>query len=223
MVQSEGSQLKDSAACLLASRDEINHIYVTGILKAVQNHISITNNMHLLEIGCGGGLFTNYLNRMCTVTGIDISEESLKNNLVKNTCKMDVRNLGFPDKSFDISFCHAVLHHVEDLAESIGEMTRVTRQYLVIIEPNRFHLVNFLLALVNPEERQLLGFAIRDIMRFAEKFDFHQTALFPMGLIPPSITPRSLIPILPGTNFKQPFGWDQVLIMEKEKTPFNQS
>jgi demethylmenaquinone methyltransferase/2-methoxy-6-polyprenyl-1,4-benzoquinol methylase len=78
------------------------------------------------------------------VVGIDISEKMLQvasRKLIKPAptwLAMDAARLQFPDKSFDISTVSLALHHMpeETQLQVLGEMARVTRRRVVIVEPH---------------------------------------------------------------------------------------
>lgn len=84
----------------------------------------------LLDIGCGTGRNTNYLN--VNITGIDISEEQIKqcknnnNNIVADMC-----NMPFEDNSFDNIISIASFHHLSTenrRKEALSEMNRVLKK-----------------------------------------------------------------------------------------------
>ena len=89
-----------------------------------------------LEVGCGGGLFTEEIARMgFATTGIDPSEGSLVT--ARGHAKqsgLDIRYeqgtgeaLPGANASFDVVFCCDVLEHVRDLPKVIEEITRVLK------------------------------------------------------------------------------------------------
>ncbi len=91
-----------------------------------------------LEIGAGTGYFSLNLLQMGLIgsaTATDISPgmlDSLETNaarlgLAVSTEVSDAELLPFPEKSFDLVFGHAVLHHVPDLERAFSELHRVLR------------------------------------------------------------------------------------------------
>jgi ubiquinone/menaquinone biosynthesis C-methylase UbiE len=63
-----------------------------------------------------------------------------------------LEDLKFEDNSFDVVFCHALLHHVDDIDRVIGEMKRVSCKWIVLLEPNRNNPLMFLFSLLIKEE-----------------------------------------------------------------------
>jgi ubiquinone/menaquinone biosynthesis C-methylase UbiE len=105
----------------------------------------------VLEVGCGTGaiLSAAYLPKVDLSTpqpalyGVDISPEVLKecHKQVPSallTCG-DAVCLPYPDKSFDISYCHFLLLWVSDPLRALAQMKRVTRSQgyiLAMAEPD---------------------------------------------------------------------------------------
>ncbi len=95
-----------------------------------------TSSLRCLDIGCGGGIITENLASFSQdVTGVDISAASLETakqhaqeqGLKINYQQAPAENLPFTDDSFDLITCCDVLEHVDDLAKSIAEISRVLR------------------------------------------------------------------------------------------------
>lgn len=96
----------------------------------------------MLDAGCGGGGFVDYLSRRgFTVTGLEKHRMFLDVGLQKGfqgsfvQCDLSKR-LPFRDRSFDTTICLDVLEHVADDSTAIAELARVTRKRLVIAVPH---------------------------------------------------------------------------------------
>ena len=99
--------------------------------------LKVKNGMKVLEVGCGGGLFTNMIKKYypdCEVYGIDLDENHIK--FAKNRCRelnlavnyavADIKALPFPDNYFDLVFSHTVVEHLP-FADFILEQKRVLK------------------------------------------------------------------------------------------------
>lgn len=86
--------------------------------------LKIKENIKILEVGCGGGLFTNMIKKYypsCTVVGIDLDENHIEFakqkakelNLDIEYLVADVSDLPFEDDYFDVVFSHTVVEHVQ--------------------------------------------------------------------------------------------------------------
>jgi ubiquinone/menaquinone biosynthesis C-methylase UbiE len=85
--------------------------------------LKVKDGMRVLEVGCGGGHFTNMIKKYlpkCEVYGIDLDENHI--DFAKSKCKelglgvhyqvADINDLPFEDDSFDIVFSHTVVEHL---------------------------------------------------------------------------------------------------------------
>lgn len=94
----------------------------------------------ILDIGCGTGTITLGLAEQVprgTVIGGDRADTVLKQarNLAKTRGihnaqfqVLDANDLPFKDGTFDVVYCHQVLHHVKDPVRILSEMRRVTKK-----------------------------------------------------------------------------------------------
>lgn len=121
---------QDHPIALLRSENNLRNPWIQSVI--VKN---FRHPCSVLDIGCGGGLLTNYLaQKGHLVTGIDLSESSLSvaRNLDK-TKSVDYRlanayQLPFQDKRFDVVCAMDILEHVEDPALLIQEASRVLKK-----------------------------------------------------------------------------------------------
>jgi 2-polyprenyl-6-hydroxyphenyl methylase/3-demethylubiquinone-9 3-methyltransferase len=93
-------------------------------------------DLHVLDVGCGGGLLAEEFARLgCAVTGVDPSEESLasaREHAAHQRLAIGYRKAGgealpFAAASFDVVYCCDVLEHVNDLRQVIAETARVLK------------------------------------------------------------------------------------------------
>ena len=88
----------------------------------------------LLDVGCGGGLLAEEFHRLgCRVTGIDLSERSLRaarshaqiSNADLHYLAGSALQLPFPDSQFEILACADVLEHIPNWQDAVAEFSRV--------------------------------------------------------------------------------------------------
>jgi len=91
----------------------------------------------ILDIGCGNGAITNVLGQHYDVTGLDRSETALSFVKTKRV-KAEISDLPFADNSFDLVLSSEVLEHItdRDFDDSIMELKRVAKKYIMISVPN---------------------------------------------------------------------------------------
>lgn len=94
------------------------------------------SQVHLLDIGCGGGLLTEeFAGLGCQVTGIDISPQSVaaaKTHEGLSGLSIDYQvgsgtNLSFDSNSFEAVSCCDVLEHIQDWKLVLAEAKRVLK------------------------------------------------------------------------------------------------
>lgn len=105
---------------------------------------SLSTGQHVLELGCGTGLWTAYLaNLGPAITAIDLSDDLMSQARVRvrkphvTFLNADAECLPFPERHFDAVCGLSVLHHL-DPATALVEMQRVLRPggMLWFSEPN---------------------------------------------------------------------------------------
>ena len=103
------------------------------VLNEIQK-LNPSKNLVILDVGCGGGFLSNALAlEGFQVTGVDLSEESLK--VAKAHDKTDsikyipadAYHLPFPDQSFDVVTAMDFLEHVENPEQVVKECSRVLK------------------------------------------------------------------------------------------------
>jgi ubiquinone/menaquinone biosynthesis C-methylase UbiE len=108
----------------------------------------------ILDLGCGNGIFTQRLaSEGAAVTGLDFSAHLLKQNPHGQLARGDATHLPFMNGTFDVVFEANLVHHVSNLPEVMREMSRVSRKYVVLLEPNRYNPLMFAFSLVVAAER----------------------------------------------------------------------
>lgn len=190
--------------------------YVLPKINEIRHYINLTPQTRLLDVGCGNGFFTFYFDKICDVYGIDYSEKMLQMNPVKKTSVMDANDLKFEDGLFDVVFCHALLHHVENIDKVIQEMKRVSKKYIIILEPNRNNPFMFLFSLAVKKERKALKFSLSYLRNKMTKAGLRIIASFSYGMMVPNKMPGFFLPLGKLFNFKQPFGMTNFVIAEKK-------
>jgi ubiquinone/menaquinone biosynthesis C-methylase UbiE len=92
--------------------------------------------LDVLDVGCGLGNDTSrFAKGHARVTGIDIAPRAIElaranfsqRGLDGRFLVMDGEAMGFPDASFDVVYCHTVLHFTPDPARMTAEIHRVLK------------------------------------------------------------------------------------------------
>lgn len=93
----------------------------------------------LADIGCGNGIFVNYLldnYPSLQVTGVDRSKTALK-YVRANKVAADIADLPFEDNFFDCVTCLEVIEHlpIPVYKKSLEELARITKNHIIISVP----------------------------------------------------------------------------------------
>jgi len=118
----------------------------------------------VLEIGCGTGLYSRYLQSLFggRYHGCDLSPGMLRvaqDGGMGALAAADATRLPFADHSVCAVFAFGVLHHVPDTPRVFNEVHRVLQPggAFLLMEPNRLNPCNVALGMMRPIERGMLA------------------------------------------------------------------
>jgi 2-polyprenyl-3-methyl-5-hydroxy-6-metoxy-1,4-benzoquinol methylase len=114
----------------------------------------------VLDVGCGlGNDLSRFVRGGSIVTGIDLSPRAIElarmnfaqRGLPGRFEVMDGEALGLPDESFDVVYCHTVLHFTPDPDQMVREIHRVLKRdgIAIIMIANRRSWMNVLRRVMN--------------------------------------------------------------------------
>lgn len=190
--------------------------YATSKIKQIRRYLPLEKGTRLLDVGCGNGFFSYYFDPLCDTVAVDFSQKMLARNPISKKILMDARRLAFQDFAFDVVFCHALLHHVEKIDEVLQEMRRVSRKYVILMEPNRNNPLMFLFSSIVPEERKALDFSLGFLKEKLVQNKLRVVAAFSHGMTVPNKTPTFLLPVAKLLDFRWPLGMTNILIAERQ-------
>lgn len=122
---------------------ERNYVW-RGTFEAVEQLTRSVEFCSALEVGCAEGLVLQLLvrGRACfAYVGTDLAREFLNKAKLRlagydiSLLQSDVQSLPFDSRSFDLTICLAVLEHVPNIARAVAELSRVTKQYCIVMVP----------------------------------------------------------------------------------------
>lgn len=104
----------------------------------------------ILDLGCGNGIITNHLASKFDMTGADRSASALKMVKTKKV-QCNCNDLPFTEASFDLVLSSEMLEHLEDTVyqETISEIKRVAKKYVLISVPNNEQIKRDLIKCTN--------------------------------------------------------------------------
>ncbi len=180
-------------------RHPVIKTYVEPKLDYILESVHLDKGTKVLDVGAGNGYFSYYFDKIADTTAVDYSEVILGQNPISKKHVMDARNLKFPDGSFDIVFCHALLHHIDknERLVVVNEMKRVSRGYVVVIEPNRNNPLMALFGLLKKEEHGSLVFSRSYLGKLFTSAGLNTIDSCSFGLLTPNRMPipKILLPL----------------------------
>jgi len=104
----------------------------TGMYRYYADHIA--GQRRLLNLGSGDGVLSEYLRS--TVEGLEVVDVDVAdaNKVGRPPIIYDGSSIPLPDGSVDIVLCEFVLHHTRIHEHLVGEMKRVCRGKIIVVE-----------------------------------------------------------------------------------------
>ena len=150
-------------------------------LKKILKNINFHFNEKILDVGCGSGTtlsdFRNlgYKNSF----GVDSSHKSIElctnKGFVENNdvFLMDGRKTSFVNNEFDLVFSVGVLEHFEDFTPFVKEMTRISKRYVLLFQPNHFSAYRKLVDIISgvPVD-EYTNYGEKEYVEKFEKYDY---------------------------------------------------
>lgn len=190
--------------------------YVRPKLDYIGKTISLSETTSVLDVGCGNGIFTYYFAARCRgVTGIDRSRNMLLQNPCSKVVQSDASVLPFRGATFDLVFEANLLHHVKNRLSVVKEMARVSRRWVVLIEPNRYNPLMFGFGMVVAAERGLLNSTRKSNLKLLEMAGMKPVSTMITGMISQNNTPEFMLPFLKRFDREIWYGEYVMLIAEK--------
>ena len=199
----------------------VNHpvvkFYMNQRIDYIKSHLDDMKDVeNALDVGAGYGYSSYYLPSHIQVTNLDFSFSNLINNPVQEKIQASALNLPYADDSFDLVFGWSFLHHLDLPERAVHEMARVTRKYLVLLEPNRNNLVQFAFGLLHPREHGTLRFTKKRLLGYLEQINFKLITCDTTGWMFAGASPTFSLKICRHLPFVHRLGVVNIMICEKE-------
>ena len=198
--------------------DPVVSAYADPKMDFIRAHAPLKGSV--LDLGCGNGIFTQRLSKEgAVVTGLDLSSHLLNQNPHPLLTCGDAALLPFRDASFDLVFEANLLHHVSDAGEVMREMHRVSRKYVVLLEPNRYNPLMFAFSIIVRAERGGLKSCAQRLRQEVNRAGLRLLACLTTGMISQNNTPQMLLPLL--RRFDRQIWWGEYVVIVAEKVRQN--
>lgn len=171
-----------------------------------------------LDVASGLGWSSGHMPKNIDMTVTDFSPHQLEYNPIKKrvVCKSD--DMPFEDKSFSLVYGWDFLHHVPDPFETVKEMSRISDDYLLLVEPNRYNPGHFFYGIVRSQERGTLKFHKSMMYKLVKDIDFDVLSCETVGVTFAGTTPQFLLPIIKKMPYKVPVvGVANIIICKRKQ------
>jgi SAM-dependent methyltransferase len=166
----------------------------------------------VLDVGAGNGYFTWLLEAWGSAVALDFALAMLRQHPAEVRVQGDAAALPFASRSFDVTFCGNLLHHLPDPAAAVREMARVAKRYVVLVEPNRNNPLMLAFGLIKKAERGTVGMHRARLEELLVGAGLEVVASDTMGSIVPNKTPLPLLPALRVVDGRSPLGFYAVAV-----------
>jgi SAM-dependent methyltransferase len=146
----------------------------------------------ILEVGAGNGYFSFHLMQRGQLTATDISDHQLQFNPAPTRELCSVYHLPYPDNTFDLVIGSNLLHHLDDPELAVKEMVRVSKNYVVVSEPNNVNPILFIGSLLIPAERKAALFSRTHVTKLLSRDLDILKHTYQGGILLPNRTPGFL-------------------------------
>ncbi len=174
-------------------------------------------NPSILEVGAGNGYFSHHLLQRGKLTATDVSAHQLQFNPAPLKERCSVYQLPYPDNSFDVVFGSNLLHHLDQPEQAVREMTRVSRNYVIVSEPNNRNPILFLGSLLIPAERKAALFSRAHVTKLLGRDLVILKHTYQGGLLLPNRTPGIFFKFCRPESIS-PYSFFQIFICRKPDT-----
>lgn len=192
-------------------------VFARQRVELIEKYIPLHTVQRALDVGCGSG-FSMFLveEKLSNVFGVDRSIYMLKKHPSRGCLVLgDAYHLPFPDMTFDLVYAWELIHHFRDPLPVVQEMARVTRRWMFLFEPSRYHPVQFALALFQREHRPIFRFSASFLKHLFIEVGFQNVQVRRVGWIFPNKTPTFLLPLLQRLPLENSIGISYFVIGEK--------
>ncbi len=174
--------------------------FATQRIDFLRRHVDFADIHSALDVGCGNGFSTYYMHRhVPEIWAVDRSEHMLARHPLRHeghVSRADALALPFEDRRFDLVYAWELLHHIGEPLCAVQEMVRVSRRYVLLVEPNPLNPAQLAYALLDHEHRWVLRFRAGYLRRLARAAGLRIVFATTGGWVLPNRMPEFLLPVM---------------------------
>lgn len=202
------------------SRDS-NHPVVSFFVKQriefISKFLPFTKIKSILDVGSGRGHIVKYISKNSKIVGTDFSDIQLRSNPIEDKVTCTSEKLPFGDQSFSLVNEWELLHHIPNPKNTVEEMARVAKDFLILFEPNRQNPGQFFFSITKKEERNVLRHHKKMMYDLVRNIDFDIIECKTVGCVFPNRMPEFILPIAKKIPFDFPIiGLSNVIICKRK-------
>jgi ubiquinone/menaquinone biosynthesis C-methylase UbiE len=219
-IESVEKQYWDSTEHTGMQKRDVNHTVIEFYAKQrfdyIQTKIPLNSIQSCLDIGAGTGFSSIHFPNPEIITSSDYSYRNLKMNPSKNKIQASAYSLPFDSNSFDLVYGWEFLHHLDEPEKAVSEMSRVSKKFLILFEPNSINPALIALAAVRKEERRILQYNRKKMIKLVNSLNYDIISCESVGWIFTGVTPIFSLKLFGKLPFVHKFGVAWALICKKK-------
>jgi len=182
----------------------------------ISKFIQMNEIKNALDVASGLGWSSAHIPKHIPTTVTDFSLNQIKHNPKKDKVICISTQLPFNDRSFSLVYGWEFLHHVSDPYKTVKEMSRIAKNYLVLIEPNRNNVGHFFYGIVRKHERGTLRYHKDMMYKLVRNINFEIVTCKTVGWTFAGSTPQFLLPLIKKLPYELPLvGTSNIMICKR--------
>jgi len=199
----------------------VNHpvvkFYMNQRIEYMKKHLNNFSDIKTgLDVGAGYGYSSYHMPDSVKMTNLDFSYTNLLSNPIKEKIQGSALDLPYKDNSFDLVYGWSFLHHLDFPDKAVDEMARITKKYLVLLEPNRNNPIQFAFGILHPREHGTLRFTKKRLLDYTKRINFKLISCEATGWLFAGASPIFSLKLCKHLPFVHKLGVVNIMICKKE-------
>jgi len=189
--------------------------YCTQRVEYLKKNLDFSSIKTALDVGAGYGYSSFYFPSSIELVSSDFSFMNLTISPMRDKIQTSSLDLPFRSHCFDLVYGWSFLHHLEKPEKAVDEMARVTKRYLVLLEPNKKNPIQFAFGLLHPMEHGTLKYDKKKLLSHLNDIKFKLISLEATGWLFAGASPTFSLAICKHLPFVHRLGLCNIMVCEK--------